>query len=114
MLTLGMWIRKKGTRLEMTLTPKNDVVTFVVLVNRYTGSGKVSDATWFPAQLQAGVATDLCGGIGYDFNLKATIRADTKMHAVIKLGGQKVYDQDFDLVLSEGAVNSREWSVILK
>lgn len=114
MLTLGMWIRKTGTRLEMTLTPTKDITTYVVIVNRYTGNSKVTDARWLPSQLEDGVGIDLANGIGYDFNLKATIKADTTMHAVIKLGNQTVYDQDFPLKLAEGVVNSREWSVILK
>jgi len=119
MKLLGIYVESAGVRVDLTTRPNNDVLTYVVFVRKWTATGPLPEATWFPETLETiGNSLVLGAERGYDVFLQAHIRP----------GGQAAIDPDFrisdpagttytdriDLPQSEGPVVERGWKIVIR
>lgn len=120
MRTVDFFEKPAGTRVTMTTANISaDVITYVVLVRRWTGGGPLPVATWRPNELENGRAEVLVQlDRGYDFILKASIRPNGNAAMDVRFdfndgSPAQEYLQE-PLPRSEGPVVERKWSLFVE
>ena len=116
MTTLGLYIKPANTQVTMRIQPADDIVTYVVFVQKWTDAGKEAAATWHPDELEsaAGASIMLVAARGYDLVLKAQVASETTLQAVLEFDGATAFDKTVALPQIEGPVVVREWSIIIR
>lgn len=117
MRTLALYKADVGDIVRLKFKNIEKVITYMVILVRYTGSGKVQDAIFHPDELEsgAGAGFTVATAMGYDLVLKAHIgsKEDGHIDARLTIDGKKAYDDAVALPLDEGPVVTREWSIFL-
>jgi hypothetical protein len=116
MKSLGLYTAPVNVDVVLRLRPDDGVITYVVFLNRYTGSTKKTDTVFHPQETEsdAGAGFKTVKATGYELALKAQIRSngEATMKGEIAIDG-KVFPQSFSLPADEAPVVSREWSIII-
>jgi hypothetical protein len=115
METVGFYVKPAGTKATLKLTPNMQVVTYVVFVRQWNAGVATPVATWFPADLEAGMSITLVQSDGYEFLLKAQITGNPDIAAIDARFSldETTKAETLALPAEEGIVVERKWTVII-